>query len=184
MIPPLIVYTKKASGREVNWYEVDLPEVIEERKKIFGKSKNETLIAGDMFNMHWADELDSSLPTLLIASGVFQYFYEYEIIDFLKSCKKRFPSGELIFDATSKSGLRFTNWFIKRTGNSGALMYFYINNSSLFAKKCELMLLDEKTFFPDALRILKNKLSIITKISMKVAEYKKQAIILHFKLNR
>lgn len=174
---------KRVSDRKVNWYEMDLPEVIEERRKILGERKNETLIAGDMFQMQWVNELDSSLPTLLIASGVFQYFHEYEIINFLKNCKKRFPRGELIFDATSESGFKFTNWFIKRTGNSEALMYFYINDSELFAQKSELVLLEEKTFFPDALRILKDKLSLITKIAMKVAEYKKQVLILHFKLN-
>ena len=108
----------KIENRTVHWYEADLPEVIEARKKVFGQRKNETLIAGDMFKLEWVKEIDNSLPTLLIVSGVFQYFHEEEIIAFIKGCGKAFPKGEMLFDATSESGLKFTNWFIKRTGNA------------------------------------------------------------------
>ena len=166
----------------VAFYEVDLPEVIEARKKVFGEREQETLIGGDMFKFRWADEMDTGLPTLLIVSGVFQYFHEEEVIAFIKGCKEKFVNGEMIFDATSKSGLIFTNWFIKRTGNKTALMYFGIDDSREFADKCGAVLLEERTFFPDALKILKNKLKLITTISMKVAESKKQVKILHLKL--
>ena len=88
----------------------------------------------------------------------------------------------MIFDATSKSGLIFTNWFIKRTGNKTALMYFYVDDSNDFAKKCGVTLLEERTFFAEALKILRTKLSFFTKISMKIAERKKQVKILHLKL--
>ena len=167
----------------VNWYECDLPEVIEARKKVFGQREKETLLPGDMFKMEWAKELDSNLPTLLIISGVFQYFHEEEIIAFIKDCSKAFPQGEMIFDATSESGLKFTNWFIKRTGNANALMYFGINESKTFAEKCGMELLEVRTFYPDALKMLGKKLSLVTRVSMLVAEKKKQVLILHLKLN-
>lgn len=173
----------KIKNRTVHWYEADLPEVIEARKKVFGQRKNETLIAGDMFKLEWVKEIDNSLPTLLIVSGVFQYFHEEEIIAFIKGCGKAFPKGEMLFDATSESGLKFTNWFIKRTGNASAIMYFGINDSKEFANKCSMELLEEKTFFPEALKMLGKKLSFVTKVSMKVAEKKKQVIILRLKLN-
>ena len=160
-----------------------MPEVIETREQVFGQRENETLIAGDMFQMEWINKVDTALPTLLIVSGVFQYFHEEEIITFIKACGKAFPQGELLFDATSESGLKFTNWFIKRTGNAAATMYFGINDSKVFAEKCGMLLLEEKTFFPDALQMLGKKLGFVTKVSMKIAEKKKQVMILHLKLN-
>ena len=51
------------------------------------------------------------------------------------------------------------------------------------ANKCSMELLEEKTFFPEALKMLGKKLSFVTKVSMKVAEKKKQVIILRLKLN-
>jgi len=167
----------------VLWYEADLPEVIDARHKVFGDRPNETLIPGDMFKMEWADKVDSSLPTLLIISGVFQYFHEEEVIAFIKSCKAAFPGGEMIFDATNMDGLKFTNWFIKRTGNSSALMYFGIDDSKAFAEKCGATLLEEKVFFPDAIRMLGKKVNLVCLVSMKVADKKKRVIILHMKLD-
>jgi len=168
----------------VNWHESDLPEVIEARRRVFGQRDRETTIPGDMFKMEWAKQIDHSLPTLLIISGVFQYFHEEEVIAFIKNCKEAFPGAEMIFDATSESGLKFTNWFIKRTGNTGALMYFGINDSKAFTENCGTVLLEEKTFFPDALRLLGKKLKLVTRFSMKTAERKKQVLILHLKLDK
>ena len=167
---------------EVQWYECDLPEVIEARKKVFGQREKEFLIPGDMFKMEWTKCIDSSLPTLLIVSGVFQYFHEEDIIAFIGNCKKVFPDAEMIFDATNRSGLLYTNWFIKRTGNKNALMYFGIDDSKEFAQKCETVLLEERTFFPDALKMIGKKLNLITRISMKIAERNKSVKILHLKL--
>ena len=168
---------------KVNWFEVDLPEVTEARRKIFGSRPDEVTVPGDMFKMEWAAQTDTSLPSLLIVSGVFQYFHEPEVVGFIVNCKSVFPMGEMIFDATSESGLKFTNWFIKRTGNASALMYFYVNDSAAFAKKCGTQLLEEKLFFTDAMHMLKKKLSFVTKVSMRTADSKKQTLILHLKLN-
>lgn len=175
--------TQKCELGKINYYGVDFPEVIEIHKKIFGERKQEMLIAGDMFEMEWKNQIDTSIPTLLIVSGVFQYFVEDKIIRFIKNLKKEFPYGELIFDtATRKSGIKFTNWFIKRTGNPKALMYFYIENSSTFAKKTDTILVEELVFFTDARKLLGKKLNFITKLFMKIADSKKQALILHLKL--
>jgi len=74
------------------------------------------------------------------------------------------------------------NWFIKRTGNKSALMYFGINDSKAFAKKCGVILIEEKTFFPEALSMLGKKLNLVSKVSMEVADDKKRVIILHIRL--
>ena len=167
----------------VLWYEADLPEVIEARQKVFGQREKETLLPGDMFKLQWVKELDTSLPTLLVVSGVFQYFHEEEIIAFIKGCGNAFPLGEMIFDATSVSGLKFTNWFIKRTGNASAIMHFGINDSAAFAQKCGMDMLEVRTVYPDALKMLGKKLNLVTRVSMKVAEKKKQVLILHLKFH-
>ena len=126
--------------------------------------------------------IDTSIPTLLIVSGVFQYFFEDKIIEFIKNLKKEFPYGELIFDtARKKTGLIFANWYIKRTGNLEALMYFYIEDSISFSKKTDTVLVEELILFKDARELLRKKLSFITKLFMKIADSKRQALIIHLK---
>ncbi len=88
----------RMTRRQTQIYEMDLPEVIDGRRKVLGERENETLIPGDLFDLRWADGVDKDKPTLITVSGVFQYFREEKIIDFLHSLQKLFKNAELVFD--------------------------------------------------------------------------------------
>ena len=165
------------------FYEIDLPEVIELRKNILGVTENEKLIAADLFALEWAEYIDTSLPSLLIVSGVFQYFHEEKIVSFLSDVKKRFPKGELIFDATNEVGIKYANKYVQKTGNTSAQMYFYVNDCSAFAQKCGMTLVEQRTFYTAARKMLKRKLKLYTRIAMKVCDDGGRTVILHLKLN-
>ena len=51
-----------------------------------------------------------------------------EIIKKVDAMAKRFPGGEIIFDAASKLGVKMANRMVKKTGNKGAPMYFGLDN--------------------------------------------------------
>ena len=74
------------------FHELDLPEVINARKQVLGKGSNEVLIGKDMFDLSWTDKIDRSIPTLITAIGVFQYFDEKRIIDFIKDLNNEFDN--------------------------------------------------------------------------------------------
>jgi len=165
------------------FYEIDLPEVIDRRKNILGAKENEKLIAADIFALEWTAHIDTSLPSLLIVSGVFQYFREEKIVRFLSDVKKRFPKGELIFDATNEIGIKYANKYVQKTGNTSAQMYFYVNDGQAFAQKCGMELIEQRTFYTAARKMLKRKLKLYTRIAMKVCDDGGRTIILHLKLN-
>ena len=165
------------------FYEIDLPEVIEQRKTILGAKENERLISADLFALEWTGHIDTSLPSLLIVSGVFQYFREEKIVRFLSDVKKRFPKGELIFDATNEIGIKYANKYVQKTGNASAQMYFYVNDGQAFAQKCGMELVEQRTFYTAARKILKRKLKLYTRIAMKVCDDGGRTIILHLDLN-
>jgi O-methyltransferase involved in polyketide biosynthesis len=169
----------RLNEQAATFYEIDLPDVIAARRTIVGERENEVLIAGDMFDMEWAKQIDRSVPALLVVSGVFQYFREDAVIQFINAVKSVFPGSELIFDATNETGIKYTNNYVKKTGNTAALMYFYSNDSVEFAKKTGTKLLEERVFFTDARKMLKKKLGLYTRIAMKIVDDKKRAILLH-----
>ena len=103
---------------EVTFYEVDLPETIELRRALIDPLPNEVLVGGDMFEFGWADQVDRTVPSLMVASGVFQYFDEADIVRFLKELGRRFPGSELIFDATNAVGVRYADRYVRKTGNT------------------------------------------------------------------
>ena len=51
-----------------NFYQVDLPNVIDLRKRVLGQADNETLISADMFTLDWIEEINTSLPTIITIS--------------------------------------------------------------------------------------------------------------------
>ncbi len=164
------------------FFEVDLPEVIELRENYLEAGENEKFIKGDLFKLEWCDELDTSLPTLLIVSGVFQYFHEKDILAFIKNLKNIFENAELIFDATNKFGIKFCNLYVRRTGNKSALMYFYIEDANEFAKNANCQLIECRGFYNDAIRILDDKVGLYAKIAMRIADKRNNAMILHLKI--
>ena len=167
----------------VNFYEVDLPEPMEIRKKFIEAPENEVNISGVMFELKWTDEIDTMLPTLIIISGVFQYFHENDIVPFISKLKGIFPEGELIFDATNAIGIKYANKYVQKTGNTSAQMYFYVDDGSAFARKCDMELMEQRTFYTTARKMLKRKLKLYTRIAMKVCDDGGRTIILQLKLN-
>ncbi len=162
------------------FYEMDLPEVIEARRKVLGESANEILIPGDMFDFAWAENIDKSRPALVTVVGVFQYFEEEKVIGFLKQLQESFPGVEVIFDAMTAKAIKYANNYIKKTGNNDAELHFSADNGQSVAEKCGMKLLEERPFFGAARKQLKRKLKLYTRIAMKfVDEGARRAFLIH-----
>ena len=166
----------------VRFYDMDLPEVIEVRRRILGEPKGETLIAGDAFDLSWADGIDTALPTLVIVSGVFQYFHNEDVLGFIADAKKVFADAELIFDATNTKGLEFANKYVRKTGNASALMRCAIDDPVAFAREAGCDLVEVRPFYTAARRTLKGKVGLYTRIAMVVTDRTGRAFILHLRL--
>ena len=63
---------------EVNWYEVDFPEVIELKEKLVQQSNRYHLIAGSILKPNWIEQInpDVNQPLFLIMEGVLMYLTE------------------------------------------------------------------------------------------------------------
>jgi len=100
----------------VQWYDMDLPDVIELRKLFMNETKNRKFIAGSFLENSWYKKLGYPEHVLFIAGGVF-YFYEEKVIrTFLIKLSLLFQSCELLFDVTSPSGVRATNRVLQKAG--------------------------------------------------------------------
>ena len=148
-----------------SFYQVDLPDVINTRKRILGNANNESLISGDMFTLDWIKEIDVNLPTMIVVSGVYQYFHASEIINMITKMKSLIPKGELVFDATDSKGLKLVDKYVKKTGNTDAQMYFCVDDPQKFANTTGTRLTAVDGFFRDALKECRG-LKLMTRIYM------------------
>jgi O-methyltransferase involved in polyketide biosynthesis len=165
------------------FYEIDLPEVIKTRKELLPKNKNEILIGQDMFDMEWTMKIDASVPTIITALGVFQYFEKEKLIALIQNLKQRFKDAELVFDAMNSKAIGFANRYVEKTGNREAHMPFYLDDPEEFASEAGIRMIEEKKFFTDARKLLKNKLNLYTRIAMRVVDQgSRRGYILCYKL--
>lgn len=164
-----------------NFYQVDLPNVIDIRKIVLGNADNEKLISQDMFTLEWIKEIDTSLPTMIVVAGVYQYFDKSKIIDMIKKMKALISKGELVFDATNSKGLKLANKYVKKTGNTAAQMYFSIDNPTEFAKITDTKLVDVDGFFTGALKFCKG-LKLKTRLYMYLADKLHRTLVIHLRL--
>ncbi len=167
---------------DARFYEMDLPEVIEVRRRILGAPERDELVAGDAFELSWADGVDTARPTLIVASGVFQYFHNADVLGFIADAKEAFADAELVFDATNTKGLEYVNKYVRKTGNASALMYCAIDDPEGFAREAGCELLEVRPFYAAARRILKGKVNLYSKVAMAIADRTGRAFLLHIRL--
>ena len=148
---------------KATFYEIDFPDVIRQRKIVLGENENEKLIGKSIFDYSWMDEVDTSKPTFIVVSGVFQYLHKEDIKSLLNKIKEKFKNVQISFDATNKIGLEKSNDFVKATGNNEASMYFYVNNIKSFVKETNTKLVSITPFFLHSKKVLKSRLNMRTR---------------------
>ena len=102
------------------WLGIDLPEVIELRRRYLSDTERCKTIAQSMFELSWLDEVTRlNKPVIFLAEGVFPYFSTADVKPMVMAMAARFPAGELVFDAASPFISRHhnrTSSVLKRSG--------------------------------------------------------------------
>ncbi|MFW5490520.1 MAG: class I SAM-dependent methyltransferase [Desulfovibrio sp.] len=83
----------------VDWYEIDVPESIELRRRFFTENDRYHFIAQSIFDLSWMDKVETAgRPVVFLAEGLFMYFTENELKQFFKELAERFPDAEMFFE--------------------------------------------------------------------------------------
>ena len=103
---------ERVDNGKVEWYDMDLPEVIEQRRKFIGdEGERYHLLAGSVFDSAWLDKVGvhRQRPFLFLAEGVLMYFEEAQVKSLVLMLRDHFPGAELVFDAFSPFLVRANN---------------------------------------------------------------------------
>ncbi|WP_157250231.1 class I SAM-dependent methyltransferase [Nonomuraea typhae] len=83
---------------DVRWFDVDMPHVIELRRRVYPERGRYRMIGASVTDDDWLTEIPADRPVLIIAEGLLPYLAPAEVRRLLLRLTGRFPSGELIFD--------------------------------------------------------------------------------------
>ena len=121
----------RVDNGNIKWYDLDLPDAIDFRKKYISDTTRSKCISKSVFDYSWFDDVEfyQNKGIFFIAGGFFYYFKEPEVVALLREMSQKFIRGELIFDAGSKLAIRiFNKRFKKKAGVKENSMFFYVQN--------------------------------------------------------
>ena len=100
---------ERIDNGKLKWYDLDLPDVIELRRKFIQESERRKFIASSFLEKEWLENIEVQGNILFIAAGVFYYFEGNQIKDFVIRLINKYPGSEMLFDVCSPIGVRVAN---------------------------------------------------------------------------
>lgn len=93
---------ERVDNGRVEWFDLDLPEVMELRRKLIrNASERYHTLSASVFETAWIEEVSRFRPRpyMFIAEGVLPYFAEAQVKSLVLRLRDRFPGSELVCDA-------------------------------------------------------------------------------------
>jgi O-methyltransferase involved in polyketide biosynthesis len=103
---------ERADNGRVEWFDLDLPQVIELRQRLIpSQSDRHHALAASVFEDDWLEKVIpfKARPFLFIAEGVFPYFEESQLKSLFLKLRDHFPGAELVCDAHTPFVMRMDN---------------------------------------------------------------------------
>lgn len=141
---------ERVDNGRVEWYDLDLPEVIDLRRKLIGNEEGRYhLLSCSVLDNVWLNTVSvhHQRPFLFLAEGVLMYFEEAQVKSLFLTVRDHFPVAELVCDAFSPFLVWLNNLRIART-RIGARYHWGLKRGKDVEKWGKgLYLLDEWFYF-------------------------------------
>jgi O-methyltransferase involved in polyketide biosynthesis len=111
---------------DVEWYDVDYPDVSALRTQLFPSRAHYHVVAASVTDAGYLADILADRSTLIIGEGLTMYLTREDGIALLRRVVDRFPSGELQFDAFNRLGIK-TQWTNRVVTRAGATLHWGIN---------------------------------------------------------
>lgn len=100
---------ERVDNGQVEWYGLDLPEVIQLRKELLEETPRSHFIGCSVLDFSWMDALSAQpgRPILFLAEAVLVYLEEADVRRLVQALARRFPGAELVCEAYSPVVVRF-----------------------------------------------------------------------------
>ena len=92
------------------WYDIDLEDVIELRKKHFSDDDHYKMLAGDLRAPEWLGRIPKNRNAVIVLEGISMYLKTAELQAFMSTAGQYFPNISLLMDCYTERGARATKY--------------------------------------------------------------------------
>ncbi len=175
----------RVQRNQSDWYDLDMPEVIDLRRRFYTESGNYHMIASSVTDLAWIDAVNAhERPVLVVAEGLLMYLHETDIKALILKLKEVFSQCELVCDVFSTLTARNVGNHpgIKKTGAS---VHWGIDDARSIEQWADGIRLQEEWTFGQAEEI--NQLGVGYRLAFKLSNLfavaRKAHRIVHFRLS-
>ncbi|MBV9515294.1 MAG: class I SAM-dependent methyltransferase [Mycobacteriaceae bacterium] len=86
------------SSHKFRWLTVDLPPIIELRRRLLPRSPRTSVRAQSALDFSWMDAVDPADGVFITAEGLLMYLQPDEALGLIGECAGRFGGGQMMFD--------------------------------------------------------------------------------------
>lgn len=123
----------RVDNGKINWYDLDFPEIIETRKRLFPENERVFNIAKSLLDISWLSKIKSKKKDIFIFStAVFKFIDKKDLKLLFSAIGSQLPGSELIFDAYNKIGLNVSRRKYRQNGMDKNLIKLSIEDSNIF----------------------------------------------------
>ncbi len=161
---------------------MDLPDVIELRKKYIPETNKRKFISKSVFDSNWYECIEDRNNIMLLIAGVIYYFEEQEVKRLFNDFHTFIPGAEIVCDYSSKRGVEISNKKVIENGgmNKSAYLCWGIDNIFEIEKwDSSIKIISNIPIFKKH----KKNYPLIKRIGMNISDKLKVMSLAHIKIN-
>lgn len=132
------------------WFDVDFPEVMAERRRYFSETERCHMIGSDIREKSWLSQIPAGRPVVIVMEGVSMYLKPEELRAVLSHWKQHFGHLHLLMDCYTNFAAKATRY--KNPINEvGVTVVYGMDDPQDLAEKTGLTCLQELNMTPEDL---------------------------------
>lgn len=129
------------------WYDIDFPQVIEERKKYYNESNNYKMFCADASKTEWLSELPKVENAIVIMEGIGMYLTTQQLSQLFIALQKQFKRVNLLADFYTVFGAKASK-YKNPINDVGVTSVSGLDEPKLLEENNGIQFINEKTMTP------------------------------------
>lgn len=100
----------RVAAKDTHWYDIDFPDVIQERRKYYAETNFYHMLPADMRSMEWKNSIERNKDAIIILEGVSMYFQPKELTALLSNLCQHFHSVKLLMDCYTERAAKASKY--------------------------------------------------------------------------